>query len=90
MLKIGTIKYLKNIFGSAGSKSKVSTKVSAEYGHKHGYQNEEHLHSKGYQCPMKCEGDKVYDSSVNCPVCNMKLVHVGDKKSNGNHDHGCC
>ncbi len=27
-----------------------------------------------YECPMKCEGDKVYDFPGNCPVCNMKLV----------------
>jgi len=29
-----------------------------------------------YQCPMKCEGDKVYDSPGNCPVCNMNLIPV--------------
>ena len=35
----------------------------------------------GYQCPMRCEGNKVYDSPGRCPVCNMKLVPVG----NGHH-----
>ncbi len=29
-----------------------------------------------YQCPMKCEGDKMYYSPGNCPVCNMNLVPV--------------
>lgn len=29
-----------------------------------------------YQCPMKCEGDKMYDSPGNCPVCNMNLIPV--------------
>jgi Cu+-exporting ATPase len=27
-----------------------------------------------YYCPMFCEGDKVYDSQVGCPVCGMDLV----------------
>ncbi|QVY66453.1 SCO family protein [Polaribacter sp. Q13] len=26
-----------------------------------------------YQCPMKCEGDKVYAAEGSCPVCEMKL-----------------
>ena len=44
-----------------------------------------------YQCPMKCEGNKLYDAPGNCPVCNMKL-EVAD--SNGTHEqhghHHCC
>lgn len=27
-----------------------------------------------YTCPMKCEGDKIYDYPGNCPVCNMKFM----------------
>ncbi len=27
-----------------------------------------------YHCPMKCEGDKVYDRPGKCPVCNMELI----------------
>ena len=41
-------------------------------------------HSDGkikYFCPMKCEGDKVYDQPGDCPVCNMHLVPVDKKKS---------
>lgn len=31
----------------------------------------------GYYCPMKCEGNKVYDSDrYPCPECEMKLVHT--------------
>jgi protein SCO1/2 len=26
-----------------------------------------------YQCPMKCEGDKVYSEKGTCPVCKMDL-----------------
>ena len=31
-----------------------------------------------YQCPMHCEGDKVYDKPGNCPVCNMRLTPAGE------------
>jgi hypothetical protein len=29
-----------------------------------------------YQCPMKCEGDKVYHQPGRCPVCKMELVPI--------------
>ena len=29
-----------------------------------------------YQCPMKCEGEKMYDKPGQCPVCNMDLEKV--------------
>lgn len=35
-----------------------------------------------YQCPMKCEGEKMYDKPGQCPVCNMDLVKV-----EGAHEH---
>ena len=40
-----------------------------------------------YFCPMKCEGDKVYDKPGDCPVCNMHLVPVDQNKNNDGHDH---
>lgn len=33
-----------------------------------------------YFCPMFCEGDKVYDSNVGCPVCGMDLVQIPGKR----------
>ena len=42
-----------------------------------------------YHCPMRCEEDKTYDHPGNCPVCNMKLVPVGDKNPHSHH-HNCC
>lgn len=42
--------------------------------------NLEHLTGK-YYCPMLCEGDKVYDSNVGCPVCGMDLVKIGGNPS---------
>ncbi len=34
------------------------------------------LNQGKYYCPMFCEGDKVYDSNVGCPVCGMDLVMI--------------
>ncbi len=34
-----------------------------------------------YYCPMFCEGDKVYDSNVGCPVCGMDFVKIPEKKA---------
>ena len=34
-----------------------------------------------YYCPMFCEGDKVYDSNVGCPVCGMDLIKIPEKKA---------
>ncbi len=34
-----------------------------------------------YYCPMFCEGDKVYESNVGCPVCGMDLVKIPEKKA---------
>lgn len=48
-----------------------------EEGHEHGDMAEAH-----YQCPMKCEGDKIYDKPGKCPKCNMDM-----KKVDGDHDH---
>lgn len=32
-----------------------------------------------FYCPMFCEGDKVYDSNVGCPICGMDLVKIPEK-----------
>ena len=51
-------------------------------GHSHEHHNHAEHEGSGtasgaiYFCPMKCEGDKVYDQPGNCPVCHMKLVPV--------------
>ena len=39
-----------------------------------------------YYCPMKCEGDKIYNEPGNCPVCNMHLVPVKEQNKE-NHGH---
>ncbi len=45
----------------------------------------EHGKNIAYQCPMKCEGEKIYDQPGNCPVCNMKLMPADEEHY---HDHG--
>lgn len=46
-----------------------------------GTRKKDNLAVNGYQCPMKCEEDKVYEEGGNCPVCNMALrpVETGDR-----------
>lgn len=40
-----------------------------------------------YYCPMFCEGDKVYDSNVGCPVCGMDLVKIPGKPGESSEDN---
>ncbi len=44
--------------------------------HQHKHSADAHKHAKGgrYYCPMRCEGDKMYDKPGSCPVCGMDLV----------------
>ena len=46
--------------------------------HHHNLENEDHFSAAMYQCPMRCEGEKTYSQPGKCPVCNMKLVPVGN------------
>lgn len=39
-----------------------------------------------YQCPMKCEGEKMYDNPGQCPVCKMDLGKVEGMQENHEHD----
>ena len=42
-----------------------------------------------YQCPMKCEGEKVYNAPGDCPVCGMHVVplEVINKHVEHHHSH---
>ena len=35
--------------------------------------NKKHLSELNYQCPMQCEGNKLYAKPGSCPVCKMDL-----------------
>lgn len=59
-------------------------KNSVSHSHHHSHHHEapkvtDEMAGK-YYCPMYCEGDKVYDSNVGCPVCGMDLVKYPEKK----------
>ena len=42
--------------------------------HQHNHTGHSGSHGMGkYYCPMRCEGDKVYDEPGDCPVCGMHL-----------------
>jgi len=43
--------------------------------------------AKGYACPMHCEGDKVYQKSCDCPVCNLHLVPVDNNEKHAEHQN---
>lgn len=63
-------------------------KNSASHTHAHSHSHSHHHEAPKvtdemagkYFCPMYCEGDKVYDSNVGCPVCGMDLVKYPEKK----------
>lgn len=40
-----------------------------------------------YQCPMKCEGEKMYEEQGTCPVCKMDLELVSKENEHKNHNH---
>ncbi|NBC83946.1 MAG: heavy metal translocating P-type ATPase [Bacteroidetes bacterium] len=60
-----------------GNNHKQHEHHAHQYDHQH---SNEHMHGSGkqYACPMKCEGDKVYDQPGNCPVCGMHLKPVDE------------
>lgn len=81
------MKSLKSMFGKSGKKTETEMESHSGHQHQHQHQhrNDEHAQTgTKYYCPMHCEGDKLYDSPGNCPVCNMKLVPVSDEK---HHSH---
>ncbi len=48
---------------------------------------EETIAMASYQCPMKCEGDKTYDSPGQCPACKMDLTEVKAEGEAEEHEH---
>ena len=60
---------------------------NAEHDHDHDHENHveehaddhdhgDHEHSVAYQCPMLCEGDKIYAEAGSCPECGMDLEEI--------------
>lgn len=47
----------------------------------------EQVETAMYQCPMKCEGDKMYAEKGTCPICKMDLELVSKEKDHKHHNH---
>ena len=65
----------------------------------HNHQTEHHhRHEKktdntgqgNYYCPMRCEGDKMYDEPGNCPVCGMHLKKEAEHAVTGDRTIYTC
>ncbi len=70
--------------------TEILSEIAHHAAHNHNNHNQppkqlEHLAGK-YYCPMLCEGDKVYDSNVGCPVCGMDLVQIGGSTTQNNEE----
>jgi hypothetical protein len=69
------------IFSSCGEGETNMDETNMEHGKYHHNDEKENEHYEkhaaegdaNYQCPMECEGEKVYDSPGQCPVCKMDL-----------------
>jgi protein SCO1/2 len=65
IIKVGLILGMSTLFfASCGSEAKSTSPADSE------------ISTVKYQCPMKCEGDVVYDEEGMCPVCKMDLKAV--------------
>lgn len=40
-----------------------------------------------YQCPMKCEGKKMYEEEGTCPICKMDLEPISKEEDHKHHNH---
>jgi len=47
----------------------------------------EQIKTAMYQCPMKCEGEKMYEEKGTCPVCKMDLELVSKDVDHKHHNH---
>ncbi len=59
----------------------------------HDHSGHTHVHTKAvkgeYYCPMRCEGDKVFDEPGDCPVCGMHLIEAKKATSSKNVVYSC-
>jgi hypothetical protein len=67
------------IFSSCAEGEPRMDETNPEHGKHHHNGAEDHHEDHAaegeinYQCPMECEGEKVYDSPGQCPICKMDL-----------------
>jgi len=73
------MKKLSEIFAGFGSKNEIQKTHSCCSTVNHSRHHNSTGSKTTYYCPMKCEGDKTYNTAGKCPVCNMHLVPVAEK-----------
>lgn len=71
----------------------ISCKDNKQEDQKEEMHNEMSDNHTKYACPMKCEGDKMYDKAGSCPKCGMDLEAVeahdhSEMNHKDGHDHG--
>ena len=64
---------LSEVFGGMGQKSEQDEMHSCGFGNQN-HQTSSAESKTVYHCPSKCEGNKTYNASGNCPDCKMHLV----------------
>ncbi|WP_240924990.1 copper-transporting P-type ATPase [Maribellus sediminis] len=74
---------------SAGGSSHKHHEHNKQHNHQH--QHKASSNGKGkYYCPMRCEGDKMYNEPGSCPVCGMDLKKEESKKSSSKNTTYTC
>lgn len=61
---------------------KETTTVQKVHQHKNG-----EAHQVVYECTMKCEKGKFYDTPGHCPVCKMDLIKIEHEENKNHLDH---
>ncbi|MBK9292493.1 MAG: hypothetical protein IPM52_12845 [Bacteroidetes bacterium] len=72
-----TILFTSILFASCGNSSNEQTNEDST----------EQVETAVYQCPMKCEGDKMYKEEGTCPICKMDLELVTEEEDHKHHNH---
>ncbi len=85
---------IQEVIAKSGYDTQDFTAVKSAYDNLHGcckYERKEATASAvSYSCPMKCEGDKMYDKPGQCPKCGMDLKEKkGAMKTEAMHMYSC-
>ncbi|AQX05753.1 copper-transporting ATPase [Elizabethkingia meningoseptica] len=88
-----------NSLPAVGSLKKEATKHTTEKSsccstnqqHQHKTHASDKISPSGqYICPMKCEGEKIYNEPGKCPVCGMFLAPVEEVNASHNEQKASC
>ena len=70
------MKKLSKIFAGFVSKNEIQETHSCCSSVNHAHHQNNNGPKNTYYCPMKCEGDKMYEEAGSCPKCGMDLKEV--------------